>query len=699
MTNQGYRIQKLTVANFRGITERRTIDVSRRHLFLLGPNAFGKSTIVEAIRWCLFGSPSGQQEIEVRNTFCPAETSEVVLDLAAQHRALTIHRSLPPGRTESRTIITDREGRNLLVRDAFPQLARLGQPTGTQVIFAAQHAAGRRQAEISDFSRVLYFYLAVEEIPDLLEKLRKLAEERRAQREEMSKSLDAFLQELRSELSGLQGKKDEIIKNPPWGKGQIPTRSETDRKIDDLLHEAARLTEAEAPTGLSRQDKIGRIKEWNAALASCKNEALKAQLADLQPKREKAQVTKDEWRAVASRITEVEAKITELENRELHLIGGQSLDDLADQLAGAKQKHSEAELRCTIRRHATIYLDKYRPSQCPVCNQALITGTFEPQGDDPAADASAARCDQLSKRISDIKQLREELSTYRQSLAASKDRAAAITHDAETLTSTSAPAPDALERYIQNLDNAILSARNQIENAKAEHDRRDRRTRDLETEERFHYYQEKVATIEGILEKDINGPRSALTEYDSFLATAEEVGKLALEAFDTQISSAITPLAEEITRVYARLTAHPSYDGIFIVKQPSSSDRMEPGKLELQVTSSRCPGKSFPGNVLNGQAARALQLVPYFVFSDYWHDVMELDLLLVDDPSESFDTSHLDHLMSVLRSVASHTQLVVASHETDRMRPLIDKYFPVEERCIVSVENFDPLQGPTLEQQ
>lgn len=78
---------------------------------------------------------------------------------------------------------------------------------------------------------------------------------------------------------------------------------------------------------------------------------------------------------------------------------------------------------------------------------------------------------------------------------------------------------------------------------------------------------------------------------------------------------------------------------------------------------------------------------------------MELDLLLVDDPSESFDTSHLDHLMSVLKSVASHTQLVMASHETDRMQSLIDKYFSAEERCIVSMKDFDPLKGPTLEQQ
>jgi DNA repair exonuclease SbcCD ATPase subunit len=142
MTNQGYRIQKLTVANFRGITETRTIDVARRHLFLLGPNGFGKSTIVEAIRWCLFGSPPGQQEIEVRNTFCPSETSDAVLDLLAGERMLHVRRQLSPGASRSRQTIMDSQGNVVTVGQVFPQLTRLGHPTGTQVIFAAQHAAG-----------------------------------------------------------------------------------------------------------------------------------------------------------------------------------------------------------------------------------------------------------------------------------------------------------------------------------------------------------------------------------------------------------------------------------------------------------------------------------------------------------------------------------------------------------------------------
>lgn len=663
MADHAYRVQKVTIGNFRGITESRTIDVSRRHLFLLGPNSFGKSTIVKAIRWCLFGSPARPQEkeIEVRNTFCPAATSDVVLDLAAPQRTLSIHRTLPPGRTESRTIITDREGKTLLMRDAFPQLARLGQPTGTQVIFAAQHAAGRRQAEISDFSEVLNLYLGVEEIPDLLKKLSKLAEERRSQREEMSKSLDAFLQELRNELSGLQGKRDEIIKNPPWGKGQIPIRSESDRKIDDMVHEVAQLAETVVPTGLSRQDKIGSIKKWNSLLASSKNQSSRTQQAN-QTKRENAQKVKEQWLTVASEITKAEEKITELEKREIP--GGQTLEDLESELKAAEHEHSEAELRHTIRRHAAVYLEKYSPSLCPVCNQALPAVTFELQGEDPAANASAARCDELMKRISCIKQLDVERRAHRNSLASLREIAEVITRDAAKVTGKSSPTPNDLEHHIQNLDDVILSASNQIKDAQAEHERRERRIRDLEAEERFHNYQERIAAIETILEKDINGPRVALKEYDSFLGTGEEVGKLALEAFDKQISSAIPPLAEDITLTYGSLTAHPSYDGILILSQPSNTDKMEPGKLELQVTSSKCPGRSFPTNVLNGQAARALQLVPYFVFSDYWHDVMELDLLLVDDPSESFDTSYLDHLMSVLKSVASHTQIVVASHET-----------------------------------
>jgi len=567
------------------------------------------------------------------------------------------------------------------------------------VIFAAQHAAGRRQAEISDFSRVLDFYLGIDGIPDLLEKLRKLAEERQGEREEMAKSLDSFLQGLRGELSDLETRKTEIIKNPPWGKGSIPTRKETERKIDDLLGETSRLAEAVVPDGLSCQQKLSKIKELNAALAAGENKNLNSQLADLEASGKKAREVKTEWEELASRTDEGKKKINESEEREQELLNGQSLEDLMDELAAEEQAYDQADLRRKILSYAGTYFDKYHPSQCVVCDRRLPPRLFKPQPDDPEGDEAAARQYELSKKISEIKQLREELSGHRQSLDSSQECLSVLTLDAKTITSSTDPNLEDLDRYIEKLDNALKSTRDQIVNAKAEHDRRDKLIRDVETEERFHSYQEESAAIGKILKNDIDGPRRVLAEYDSFLATVDEVGRLVLESYEAQRDSAIPKVEEEISQVYKRLTAHLSYDGVAIMKQPHASDRVEPRNLELKVTSSRCPGQAFPPNVLNGQAARALQLVPYFVFSDYWHDVMELDLLLIDDPSESFDTSHLENLISVLHSVATHTQLVMASHEADRMMPLIKKYFPAEECCVVSVADFDPLKGPRLEQQ
>jgi predicted ATPase len=134
-----------------------------------------------------------------------------------------------------------------------------------------------------------------------------------------------------------------------------------------------------------------------------------------------------------------------------------------------------------------------------------------------------------------------------------------------------------------------------------------------------------------------------------------------------------------------------------VQKGNPDDEKLEPGKLELRVTSSRRPNETYPTNVLNGQAAKALQLVPYFVFSDFWKDIMELDLLLIDDPSESFDTSHIEHLMNMLKGVASHTQLVLATHQEEEFRLVTENLFVSQERCIVRVTDFDPEKGPSLE--
>jgi predicted ATPase len=159
-------------------------------------------------------------------------------------------------------------------------------------------------------------------------------------------------------------------------------------------------------------------------------------------------------------------------------------------------------------------------------------------------------------------------------------------------------------------------------------------------------------------------------------------------------SPRLPPLDELLTAVYQRLTGQRSYQLVRIYHDPAKL-----GRLELRVAQKRSPQKSHPANMLNGQAVKALHLVPYFVFSRFQPEVLELDLLLIDDPSESFDTSHVALLVEELHIASQHAQLIVASHEEEKFLPHLDQHFEEDEYMALVVRDFDPESGPRIEQQ
>src|SRR5262249_10210661 len=153
MPRAKYRIDRITIEGFRGFTEQQTIELGGRNAFIFGVNGRGKSSLIEAVRWALFGSPGGG-DIEVRNTFYAKGECTVFVGLVGAGVTLRVTLDFRPGAPRSRQFITDAAGKPLLEREALPQLARIGHQEGTQVIFAAQHGAGRQATvDISDFTK------------------------------------------------------------------------------------------------------------------------------------------------------------------------------------------------------------------------------------------------------------------------------------------------------------------------------------------------------------------------------------------------------------------------------------------------------------------------------------------------------------------------------------------------------------------
>lgn len=151
MPNSTFRIENVSIEGFKAFTKQQIFHFGGRHVFLFGQNGLGKTSIVEAIRWCLFGLASRPGEI-VKNQFY-AGSCIVQMALAARDGQWTMQRRLRASSGESDLTIRDPSGSERNLEDVFPQLSRIGPRDGTHVIYAAQQPSNRRpEADITDFS-------------------------------------------------------------------------------------------------------------------------------------------------------------------------------------------------------------------------------------------------------------------------------------------------------------------------------------------------------------------------------------------------------------------------------------------------------------------------------------------------------------------------------------------------------------------
>lgn len=60
---RGFTVESVEIEGFKGFTSPNHVDFKGRHVFLLGQNGKGKSSIVEAVRWGLFGSAYRPNEV------------------------------------------------------------------------------------------------------------------------------------------------------------------------------------------------------------------------------------------------------------------------------------------------------------------------------------------------------------------------------------------------------------------------------------------------------------------------------------------------------------------------------------------------------------------------------------------------------------------------------------------------------------
>ena len=686
----GFSVTAVEIEGFKGFSAPKSIDFGNRHVFLLGRNGNGKSSIVEAIRWGLFGSANRPNDI-VSNQHYKGGCS-VTVNLVRNGEPWTLFRPLNLGTGRSgEPILTDRHGVRHPLREVMPQLDSVDAGEGTHIIFAPQSAPLRRQPEDLDpFERTVLRYLGLTHPRVLLSNLEEFLNDQTKAEDELGEELTDARKRIDGEVAQEQARRSHIVNAPPWGSGAAPSISASEQKARRLIEEV---------TGKPLGDDLERSSL--EALVENAEESLDAKHGEGQGNLEndleslaKARRLLENLHSIHDQVATQESSVNGTRSQLERVRNGLTLEELREKLDDAKFEATTESIKGRIVRDAIDLIGRNESEEisCPICdwhhNRRDLESVLQTAATD-CGEAMSSLVDELESQVQEterLKTLLEEQQTHLHSLVENSEEAHDLLDDEDKRKLSDTHDIDQLiNNYLSR--ESVVKAR--LDDQGAWFDSKQAELNKLEEESRFHRIQRRLNSLQAN-RKELE----RVTEsYDSLVAFGQSVRTIK-EAVSSRLSEQLAQdvprVSEVLSKAFSALTQHPWYDRLTIANSSLP-------KLQLRVASSQDhTGREDPTGVLNGQAESALAVVPHFAFNQTDDTPTEVLMVMLDDPTRALDTEHINILLERLRELGETVQLVVASQETERFEEMIPKVFDEGSYVIVEPTGWSPDDGPYL---
>jgi len=703
-----FRINSIAIEGFKGFTDQQAIQISGKHLFIFGSNGYGKSSIMEAIRWCLFGLTGRPEEI-VRNQFYRTGDCFVELELIDQNGdPWKIQRRFSPGGARSRMTILDPQGGERAQSEVFPFLTSLGPREGTYIVFGGPSQLPSRSRplesiEISDFGKIIYAYLRLENVPDLIEKLNKLIEDQKEEERQLAQEIEEEEENITDELKEVEKQLASFLQEPPWGDAEPPTSTQTKRKTKKLIKQLSQQKGQESPEDLNGENLLNLAQRWIQDLAAPEQEELNKKISEIKEQQSKVKELHRKLQEENQVIKNIERQNGEIERKRRNLLDDNDPDGFRKELENFNRKIEQTSLLIEIIKKSQLYLENHGTKECFICltkiDKKKLRGNIEQRLKqvEPHKLQNIQRRDELKTSLEELTRLDEGLERAKQILKQHQDEYG----EKETLLykilnlEKEKPTPENINSFLKNLEEQVAELEQSLESKQEYRRNWERKIIRLREEIRFHRYRDKKQRFETLLEIGLKPVEERFDELVEFRESLEEIRQVLSFELKEKLRDALPLISKIMTKVYKHLTNQVSFDRVQI-ELGEQSGGFSP-KLLVRVVSS--DGLNLPPldpeQVLNGQALSALRLVPYFVFSRFQREAWELDLLLLDDPTQSFDVQRIDLLLEELGTAANHAQLIIATHEEEHFT--LSKFFKKEEISIIHTTGFDIRGGPHIE--
>ena len=688
----GFRIGRVVIEGFKGFTTRKEIDLQNRHAFLLGQNGHGKSSIIEAIRWGLFGSTRRPNDLVANRGY--SGRCRVEITLMREGKEWHLRRSLIRGVSGgSDAELFDDHGHKHPIREIMPQLASLEAGEGTHIIFAPQSAPLRRQPEdLTPFERTVFNHLGLTHPRVLLSHLENFQTDQEHTEGDLGEQLTDVQKRIDTQIAHLERQRGRLLSSPPWGGEQPPTSTTSENKTKALIED---ITDQSSDLSLAGVSLGALIEKAEGALQDKKHREQGGQQAEL----EEVQGHLARLRDICEVQKCIDARRSALEaakGRRDTFLGGMSLDELRDRVDTQRHTIDTLALKRQLADDSieVLHRDEGGPVVlCPVCakehRREDLESVLENAADTPPDD-DISNLRELNKRVQQADEVVREIQGLHGELNELELKAKSLIDADELKEFANALNDGQIASVMRSLSKRETLIDAQIRDQEKWFGDIRAKLSTLGEEERYHQTQKDLHRLGKIVTAELQRVRRAYEQLVSFGESVRNIHDAVKSCLTEQLEDKAPGVAEELTRVFVALTNHPYYDRLII-------DKGQLPRLELQVSSSRDSTGLHPTGVLNGQAERALALVPYFALSQADEAPTEVYLVLLDDPTRAFDGEHVEILIEQLADLGRRVQVIVASQETARFRELLPRSFDRPSYVVVEPKNWSYIEGPKFD--
>ena len=684
-------MQAIAIEGFKGFTTQKDIAIDGHHVFLLGQNGNGKSSIIEAIRWGLFGSAGRPNEV-VANQHYPG-VCRVQITLMREGKQWNLRRTLNRGTTGgSDAVLTDEYANEHSIREIMPQLDTVNAGEGMHIIFAPQSAPLRRQPEdLSAFERTVFNYLGLTHPRALLSHIDDFMEGHKKAEVDLGGELTDARTEIDKQIAESTRSIQNIISSPPWDGGRSPSVAESENKVRRLIEEVTGNPPDRSLEGVSLEALIDSVEVDLQIRRTQSLEGLKQEAAAFAGRR----ACVENLLGIEMSIDTQKSIIDGVQSRLITALDGLTLDEVRKNVDAARGEADTEVLKCRMIEDALALLNHSRTElvSCPICesqhNRQDLELTLQGTAHQQTSDAGSKLAD-LESQLRQCQELESCLQKTKDKLAPLNAKAKEIEalvdiDDRECLNHTGD-----IYALIDSLSEQESSIQEQITDQEGWFIAKNAQLVKLKDESRFHNMQSNLMNLQGSRNR-FTQVAAAYKDFVTFGESVVEIRRAVETRLNEQLAEEIPGVSEALSEAFAALTRHPWYDRLII------SESALP-KLELRVSSTHDPsGSEHSTGVLNGQAESALVLVPYFAFSQSDDTPTEVYLVLLDDPTRAFDEEHIEILIERLAELGRRVQLIVASQETARFEALLPKIFGKDSYAIVEPTAWSYSNGPKLD--